>query len=203
MSSQEPTDASRLEAALALLAAGDVAALDEVFALAYEDLRVVAHRRLELWRPGETVNTTVLVHEAYVRVRQGNYPPPLTSRDHFFRYAARAMRHILIDHARERGALKRGGAKGGPPPPPTVVLAGPESRILDVLAVDLALKVLAQRSRRLEEVVECRFFGGLNAAETADALGVSLRTVERDWTRARTYLHEILADSPEGPVRAD
>jgi len=189
--SAPPPGPDDLERALAALAANDPASLDHVFSVAYEDLRRVAHERLRQWRPGDTVNTTVLVHEAYLRVRGGEASSPWESRAHFLRYVSRAMRNILIDYARELGAEKRGG--GFVRTDFTVSLPGPEQDPLDVVEVDRALRQLGARSSRLEEIVECRFYGGLTVAETAEALGISLRTVERDWTRARTYLHQILA----------
>jgi RNA polymerase sigma factor (TIGR02999 family) len=170
--------------------------LDELLPEVYEELRELAHRRLRDEQLGHTLGTTALVHEAYLRLQ------PLDGgqwrdRAQFFALASRVMRHVLVDYARRRRAEKRGGDH-------TAITLDPdrhaiEPRLPEFLAVNDALDQLAALDPRLVQVVECRFFGGLTAAETAEALDTSLRTVERDWTRARAYLHELLRDSaPEG-----
>ena len=177
-------------------ATGDGKALDRLMPLVYEDLRRIAHARLRSERGMHTLDTTAIVHEAYLRL-VSSADQTWEDRAHFFAIAARVIRNVLIDYARRRGALKRGG---------TVIrvplhedLVGDRdamSREVDLLALDEALSALARYDVRLEQVVECRFFAGLTVAETAAALGSSVRTVERDWTRARAYLYRELANRP-------
>jgi RNA polymerase sigma factor (TIGR02999 family) len=168
---------------------GDRSAFDRLVPLVYDDLRRIAHRHLQLERQGHTLNTTALVHEAYVKLADQD---ECTWRDRacFFAMASRVMRNILVDHARRRRAQKRGGDRvrlsldEG--------LARVEQESEELLALDEALEALGERDARLERVVECRFFGGMKVEETAEALGVSKRTVERDWTRAKAYLYRAL-----------
>jgi RNA polymerase sigma factor (TIGR02999 family) len=165
--------------------AGEDKALDRLVPLVYDDLRRLARRQLAGRPPGQTAVTTDLVHELYVRLARQR-PTQWRDRGHFFAVAARAMRHILIDHAKRRRRQKRGGGA------PHAVLD--EERIAveqereQVLAVDAALIRLAAMDERLARTVECRFFAGLSDEETAEALGVSQRTVQRDWVRARSWL---------------
>jgi RNA polymerase sigma-70 factor, ECF subfamily len=176
---------------------GDAGALDQLIAVAYDDLRHIARRQLRSWGSGQTIETTALVHELYLRlagVEEGTWG----GRAQFFAFCAKAMRRILIDFARRRSAAKRGG---------DLVRAAqePDSAALDtaneeLLALDEALTTLAARHARMAEVVECRFFGGLSVVETAEALRTSPRTVEREWARARAYLQLALADDPAHPV---
>lgn len=173
---------------------GDEAALPRLVELAYDDLRIIAHRHVRRSPDDATLRTTALVNQAYLnlaRIGPGDWP----SRGHFFAFCSRAMRHILIDYARHRqAALRREAAQGisAPRQVPAV-----DAEVTEILAVEEALASLATRDERLARVVECRFFGGLTTAETAEALGVSRRTVDRDWTRARTYLHRsLVGESP-------
>lgn len=169
-----------------------MSSLDDLLPKVYEELRELARRRLRDEQAGHTLSTTALVHEAYLRLK------PLDGgqwrdRAQFFALASKVMRHVLVDYARRRSADKRGGGS-------TSVTLDPERhaiepRLPEFLAVNDALDQLAVLDPRLVQVVECRFFGGLSAPETAEALGISLRTVERDWMRARAYLHELLASS--------
>lgn len=166
--------------------------LDELLPSVYEELRELAHRRLRDEQLGHTLGTTALVHEAYLRLK------PLDGgawrdRAQFFALASKVMRHVLVDYARRRKAEKRGGALAPVTLDPDRHAIEP--RLPEFLAVNEALDQLATLDDRLVRVVECRFFGGLSAAETAEALGTSQRTVERDWTRARAYLHEMLRES--------
>jgi RNA polymerase sigma factor (TIGR02999 family) len=165
---------------------------DRLFAVLYDDLRAIARRHLRRERPGHTLVTTALVHEAYLRLEH-RPEIPWDDRQRFLAFISRAMRRILVDHARRHGAAKRGGGK--------VVTLQPAAapihpRSTDLLALDEALQRLGAKDDRLERVVECRFFGGLSSEETAEALGVSLRTAERDWTRAKAYLYELLKEQP-------
>lgn len=169
---------------------GERDAFDRLIPLVYGDLRAIAHGRLVSERPDHTLNTTAIVHEAYIKLVD-QATATWRDRAHFFAVAARVMRHILIDHARERTAEKRGG--GALHLPLDERLAGAEPRLVELLALDEALSRLGERDARLERVVECRFFGGMSMEETAESLGSSLRTTERDWKRARTYLYQALS----------
>jgi RNA polymerase sigma-70 factor, ECF subfamily len=168
---------------------GDGAAFDRLIELVYEDLRQIAHRQLRLDRSDHTINTTALVHEAYVRLAQ-HKDGTWQSRAQFFAFASKAMRHILIDAARRRLAAKRGGTRIQVSLSDDV--ASVEAEAADLLALNEALDLLAEHNDRMAKVVECRFFGGLSVAETAEALASSERTVEREWTRARVYLQHVL-----------
>jgi RNA polymerase sigma factor (TIGR02999 family) len=173
--------------------AGDEDAFDRLIDLVYDDLRQIAHRQLRLDRPDHTIDTTALVHEAYLRLAQHRHGV-WRSRAQFFGFASRAMRHILIDYARQRRAAKRGGTRIRVPLSENV--AAVDAGATELLALDEALDLLGKRSERMARIVECRFFGGLSVAETAEALDSSVRTVEREWTRARAYLHSALERSP-------
>jgi len=169
---------------------GDKAALDRLMPLVYHELRRLAHVRLKVERPGHALQTTALVHEAYMRLVEVNRMT-VTDRTHFFSLAARLMRRILVDDARRVRADKRGGEV-------TIVAlddAGPVAGApadLDMLALDEALEHLARLDARLCSVVELKFFAGLNIAETAAALDVSPATIERDWSFARAWLYQRL-----------
>jgi RNA polymerase sigma factor (TIGR02999 family) len=177
---------------------GDEAALARLIPIVYGELRRVASARLRSEGADHTLQTTALVHEAYLRLI-GLDRMTLQNRTHFFAMAARLMREILVDHARRRNALKRGGGA-------TVVgfedlAAGAESTVVDVLALDEALNDLASLDQRLCRVVELRYFAGLSIAETADALEVSPATVERDWTVAKAWLLQHLSPPPPSGIR--
>jgi len=169
---------------------GDAAALESLIPLVYSELRSLAHHYLRQERPGHTLQSTALVHEAYVRL-VGRNPPSLSNRSHFFGVAARLMREILVDHARAERAAKRGGGA------PTVALAQandvPQPEPVDVLMLDAVLTDLARLDERQSRIVELRFFTGLSIDETADALGISPATVSREWTTARAWLHRELS----------
>lgn len=172
--------------------ADDAEVLDRLVPLVYEQLRAMAHRQLAREHGARTLQTTALVHEAYLKVADDT---GVTRRgqSYFFAAAARAMRQVLVDRARRRLAQKRGGDAER-------VTLGDASPAADgfaaeVLDLDGALAALAERNDRHARVVECRFFGGLSIDETADALGVSPRTVKRDWTLARAWLYETLHGS--------
>ena len=172
---------------------GERDAFDRLIPVVYEDLRAIAHQRLSRERPDHTLNTTGIVHEAYIKL-----VPQATAtwrdRAHFFAVSSKVMRDLLIDHARERNAAKRGG--GAIHIPIADELHGRDTRTIDLLALDEAMARLGEMDTRLEQVVECRYFGGLSMKETAEALGTSLRTAERDWRRARAYLYQALSTDP-------
>jgi RNA polymerase sigma factor (TIGR02999 family) len=163
---------------------------DRLFALAYEDLRRVAHLHLRGPRTG-TLGTTAVVNEVYLRLAGGD-AGALQDRVHFMAVASRAMRCVLVDHARERMAAKRGG--GGTRVDLQDQHAVESPRIEQVLELERALERLGQLNERLVRVVELRFFGGLSVPEAAEALGVGERTIERDWFKARSFLHRELAE---------
>lgn len=186
---QEPGDVTRL---LLSWSGGDSSALEKLTPIVYQELRRMAGRLLRQERAGHTLQPTALVHEAYVRmVDQG--AANFQNRAHFFAIAANLMRQILVNHAKRRRALKRGGAN-------LTVLAGIEpqtpARSLDLIALDDALEHLEQLDPRQSRVVELRFFGGLTEVEIAGVLNVSPITVKRDWRVARAVLHQRLTRAP-------
>jgi len=169
---------------------GEESAFDRLIPLVYDDLRLIAHHRLLLERPDHALNTTGIVHDAYLKLVD-QATATWRDRAHFFAVSAKVIRNLLIDHARARRAVKRGG--DAIHLPLADELEGAEPRTFELLALDEALSALGSKDERLERIVECRFFGGLTMEETAEALGTSLRTVERDWRRARAYLYSALA----------
>jgi RNA polymerase sigma factor (TIGR02999 family) len=169
---------------------GPNTALDALVPLVYDDLRVLAHRQLRSIGKGETLATTGLVHEVYLKLA-AHPDRGWRDRGHFFAVASRAMRHILIDYARGRGRQKRGS--GQPHVPLDEAQIAIESEAAHLVAVDEALTRLAEEDERLARVVECRFFAGLSEEETAEALGTSLRTVQRAWGEARAWLKKEMA----------
>jgi RNA polymerase sigma factor (TIGR02999 family) len=188
------TDQGPITALLNRWGAGDSDAFPELMAMAYDDLRAIAHRRL-LSGGGGTLATTALVHETYLRLA-GREGGSWESRAHFYAFAARAMRHILVDRARRAQAERRGGDAVRIPLDESAVGSGDGAA--DVLRVHEAVEQLAHRNPRMAQVVELRFFGGLSVPEVAGVLDASVRTVEREWTRAKAYLQESLADDDPG-----
>jgi RNA polymerase sigma factor (TIGR02999 family) len=174
-----------------LLAArdGDRDALRDVFPAVYDDLRRMARRRLRGERPGHTLSTTGLVHEAYLKITRLDRIQ-WQGRTHFLAMTAQAMRNILVDYALRRKAAKRGG--NGEGEPLRVSMEGGEAPAADVLALHDALTRLESLDARQARVVECRFFAGLSVEETAEALGVSPASVKRDWAVARAWLNREL-----------
>ena len=169
--------------------AGDPSARERLFPLVYDELRLIAHRQLQRERPGHTLDTTALVHEAYLRLA-GSTSQDFSDRAHFFAMAATAMRRILVDYARRYRTEKRGATPRRVSLTDTMLVA--EERADTLLAVDEALVELARIDARLSRVVECRFCAGLTEDETAETLGVTSRTVRRDWTKARGWLLRAL-----------
>lgn len=169
---------------------GDESAFDALVELVYEDLRGIARRHVRGSGPNPTLDTTALVHEAYVKLADAQGAEWL-GRAKFFAFCSKAMRRILIDYARERRAAKRGGERVQVPLTPEMALVDREAT--DLLALDEALGLLEERDPRMARIAECRFFGGLSVVETAEALDTSERTVEREWAKARGYLYHLLA----------
>lgn len=171
---------------------GDHDSFDRLVELVYDDLRRIAHHHLDVGARGGTVDTTALVHEAYLKlaaVEGGVWE----GRAHFLAFCSKAMRRILIDYARRRSAAKRGGDRRRVPLEDDAAVV--EAEVTRMLGVEEALQKLERHDERMGRIVECRFFGGMSVADTAEALGTSTRTVERDWARARAYLHEALAEA--------
>ncbi len=179
--------------------AGDPLAADKLLPLVYEELRKLAAARLAHENPGQTLQATALVHEAYLRLVGSGAEPTFDHRGHFFAAAAEAMRRILVEKARQKKSLKAGGQQK------RVELAridddnkGPEP---DILALNAALERLEILDPRTAELVKLRFFVGMTILETAEVLGVSAATAKKDWTYAKTWLRaEILDQPPNDPA---
>ncbi|MGE0041934.1 MAG: sigma-70 family RNA polymerase sigma factor [Vicinamibacterales bacterium] len=168
---------------------GQSGAFDRLVPLVYEDLRRVARGQLRRLGAGQSLDTTGLVHEAYLRLVDQDRAA-WNDRGHFFAVSAIAMRQIVVDHARRRSRLKRGGDQADVP-----LEDAPEAGAVEaerVLEIDMALNRLAAAEPRLARVVECRYFAGLSEEETAAALGVSVRTAQREWFKARAWLRAEL-----------
>jgi RNA polymerase sigma-70 factor, ECF subfamily len=170
-------------------AAGDASVAAELVPLVYDELRRLAAHLMARERPGHTLQTTALVHEAYLRLAQQRHAG-WNSRAHFYGAAAGIMRRILVDHARARRTVKRGG--DAPRVPLEDATSWLDEQPDDLLRLDAALTRLGERSPRQVRVVELRFFAGLDVEETAEALAVSSKTVKRDWSVARAWLHREL-----------
>lgn len=199
-----PGPASRDEAAeqeivgaLAMLRRGAPEGMERLIPLVYSELRRMAHRQLAAESAGHTLSTTALVHEAYLRLAD-QAPEAWANRAQFFALAAQAMRRVLVDYARRRHAARRGGPRQRPIALEDAEAGGDAGALAvaergeELLALDDALERLAAVDPRAARVVECRFFGGLSETETAEALGVSARTVARDWLMARGWLYRAL-----------
>jgi RNA polymerase sigma factor (TIGR02999 family) len=168
---------------------GDRDALDQLMPVVYAELRRIAHRELERERRDHTLSTTEVVHEAYLKlVDHGPLPPGEQVR--FFAVASTAVRRALMEHARRRDAAKRGGGNRPVTLEEDIAAAAESDHVL--LSLDDALTRLAELDDRLARVVECRYFGGLTEDETAAALGVTSRTVRRDWVKAKAWLYREL-----------
>ena len=183
-----PSEVSRLLRAWSL---GEKAAFDELMPLVYEELRRIAKRQWRRQRAGQTLDATALIHEAYLRLADQT-EVRWQNRAHFFGVAAKAMRHILVDHVRTRKAAKRGGAARRVQLDAVSVAI---ERPVDVVALDDALQSLAALDQRKSQVVELKYFGGLSVREIAEVLHVSEETVARDWRLARTWLLRELSRS--------
>lgn len=182
---------------LAELRGGDRSALERLVPLVYQQLHAAAHRQLLRGRPGDTLGTTALVNETYLKLADAG-AVAFQDRQHFFAVAATAMRQIIVDHARRATAQKRGGRKV-PVSLDRAPVAAPQ-RPEEFVALDEALTRLATIAERPARVVELRYFGGLSVEDTAEVLGISPRTVKREWQKARAWLYDTL--SREGATEA-
>jgi RNA polymerase sigma factor (TIGR02999 family) len=173
------------------LSEDDSDSVNEVLPVVYDELRRMAHRELRRERSGHTLNTTALVHEAYLKLVQSPPKGDWEGRKHFFVIAARAMRQVLVNYARSRNTLKRGSGEESIPLEEQYYLS--RDKAVELIELDEALQRLEKMDKRLSDVVECRYFGGYGVEETADLLGVSPATVKRDWTSARAWLFGQMA----------
>lgn len=193
----DPTPAA-IEDAIRSVRDGRPRASEELLPLVYEHLRRLARARMAKVPPGNTLQPTALVHEAYLRLSSSK-DPAWDGRGHFFAAAAEAMRQILVDQARRKASLKRGGDRE------RIELDDVDLRIQppsdDILDLDTALDALADEDRLKADVVLLRHFAGLDREETARTLGLSPRTVDRHWTYARTWLARAMRDAPNEPGR--
>lgn len=177
---------------------GDREAFDALVQRIYRELRRQAHRYLRDERAGHTLQTTALVHEAYLRLHDKG-PTHFENRAHFFAISAQLMRQILVDHARARKAAKRdGGARLALEDVAPLL----PSEGVDLIELDEALKSLARLDAQQSLIVDLRFFGGLSIEETSQVLGISPATVKREWTTARTWLHREMSRTAQDDTRA-
>lgn len=183
------------------LQVGNSTAMSDLFPLIYDELRALAHRQRQRWRGDFTLNTTALVHEAYLKLVDQKQLEA-KSRTHFFAVAAKAMRHILCNYARDRLRKKRGGdlhrlsIEDIEAIPATFVVSDEQSALL--MALDVALRHLEEVDKGLSDLVECRVFGAMSIADTAAALGLSPATVKRRWTLARSWLYREIQSGAAG-----
>lgn len=173
---------------------GNQAARDQLIPLVYDELRRMARRYMNQQNPGHTLQTTALIHEAYLRL-SGDSGKQWENRAHFFGVAATVMRHVLVDYARANQAAKRGGAAQAVPLDEALTISA--DRLDEFTALDDALTLLEKLNPRQAKVVELRFFGGLSVDETAEVLKVSPETVGRDWRAAKAWLYQELHRSSD------
>jgi len=171
--------------------------MDRLFPLVYDELHDLARRQRRRRHPGETLDTTALLHEAYLKLVDQSHPQ-WQDRNHFMAVAAVVMRHLLVDQARRKTARKRGGNEEPVPLEEVHLGVGTVARAEEILAIHEALEELAGLNPRLVTLVELRFFAGLSVEEAAEAMGLSERTVKRDWRKARAFLHRALSMDPDG-----
>jgi RNA polymerase sigma factor (TIGR02999 family) len=178
---------------------GDSRAAGKLLPLVYEELRRLAAQRLAQEKPGQTLQATALVHEAYLRL-VGTDDPGWENRGHFFAAAAEAMRRILVDNARRKAAVKAGGGHERVGLDEVEVELAIEGPRLDLLALDEALKTLEAKDKRKADLVRLRYFAGLTVDQAAYALGISASTADNDWVYAKSWLRvAMLGDEADGP----
>ena len=188
----KPQPSVEITAMLKAWSKGDGAPADEVFPLLYDDLRKRAHSFLRRERTGHTLQTTALINETYIKLREQRNVE-WENRAHFFAICATLMRRILVDHAKGRKRVKRGGGAVHEPVD-EVVLAAPDAGGVDVLALDRALNKLAALDAPQARIVELRFFSGFSIEDTADVLGISPSSVKREWRAAKAWLRRELTN---------
>lgn len=182
-----PTGPKPVSALLLRWGSGDRKALEAILPLVYDELRRLARHHLRQQRPNHTLQTTALVHEAYLRLAQEN-GLKIESRAHFLGIAAQLMRWILVDYERQRRAAKRGAGATRITFDPSLAVASSKDRDVDLLALDEALERLAKLDPEQSQIVELRYFGGLSIEDTSAFLGVSPATIKRSWSSARAWL---------------
>jgi RNA polymerase sigma factor (TIGR02999 family) len=192
VSAEPPAEISQL---LVNWGLGDAQAREALIPLIYSELRAIARRHLRRERPDHTLQSAALVNEAYLRMNRQE-PPHWENRAHFFGFAAQMMRHILVDHARNRNAAKRGS--GGPRLTLDPEIALPEKHGMDLVALDDALRKLAEMDAQQSRLIELRFFGGLSIEETAVVMNLSAATVKREWATARAWLRREMKRDARG-----
>lgn len=183
------------------LAAGNQEAFDQLFPLVYGELHRLAELQRRRWDDDHSLNTTALVHEAYLRLADQS-APAWRDRPHFLAVASRAMRHILLDYAKRKHTAKRGGRRQRVPlhEIEAALRSGPDpsdAGVEALIALDDALRRLDEQEPRQSRIVECRFFGGMGIDDTAEALGVSASTVKRGWAMAQAWLYREIAQAVE------
>jgi RNA polymerase sigma factor (TIGR02999 family) len=177
---------------LSAIEQGDPQAAEQLLPLVYDELRKLAAQKLAQERPGQTLQATALVHEAYIRLVDVEEAQPWSGRGHFFAAAAEAMRRILVESARRKHSLKRGGDLARRDADPDDLPVAAPGDPLEVLAIHEAIDRLAQKSPRKAELVKLRYFLGCTMAETAQILGIAVATAEEDWTYAKAWLRRQL-----------
>ncbi len=192
-----PSPGDNVTVLLAQLREGNREAADQLIPLVYNELRRMAAACLQRERPGHTLQATALVHEAYMRLAGGQQQGQWQNRAHFFAIAAHAMRQVLLDHARRRHADKRGGASARKVEIDAELFID-EDKLEDVIAIDEALERLEKIDPRQSQLVELRFFAGLDVEQAAEVMGVSPTTIKREWRSARAWLHGELTIAKSG-----
>ncbi len=186
------TDVTRI---LELIQNGDSSATDRLLPIVYKELRRLAAQRLENEKPGQTLQATALVHEAYLRLVESDSKNSWDNRGHFFSAAAEAMRRILVEKARQKRSLKRGGTRQRIDLDPNQMY---EAKVdVEVLRVNEALDALALEYPELAKLVELKYFGGLGLEEAADCLQISVRTAHRKWAYAKAWLRKALGEKEQ------
>ena len=188
-------DADTVSELLRRLSSARAESLGELMAAVQGDLRAIAHRERLIGGAGPTLSTTALVNEAWLKLREGRLPSDMDRRL-FFGIAARTMRQVLVDYARERRAAKRGGGRAHESLSAAEQLEAGDTPADELLALDDALVALERTNARAAEVVQLRYFGGLGDAEIGEVLGVDESTVRRDWLKARGWLYQRLHGGP-------
>ena len=175
---------------------GDGQAAEELLPLVYKELRLLAAQKMAQEKPGQTLQATALVHEAYIRLVAGG-DQDWNSRGHFFKAAAEAMRRILVENARRKKSLKRGGDRQRVELDECILVADEETWGDDLIALDAALEKLAQKDGRKAELVKLRYFAGLTGKQAANILGISHSTADEQWAYVRAWLHAEVAGNDE------